>query len=357
MSVRIKDIAYKAGVSTGTVDRVIHKRGNVKKGVRERVEQVMSELGYKRNFIASTLAYNRKLRISALIYNDNDPYWIQIKQGIVRAQESTSHYGVQIDIHHADQSNPEIFTNLARKILHERPDAVLFAPLFLREGLAFLEECRAQSIPTVLINTELDESGALCYIGQNSYQSGQVAGRIMHFGIQEEATALLLNLDTDLQDARHLSDKERGFRDYFEENHDRHIQVISRNFANYDDKVEFKGFLSEIFARYPNLAGIFITNSRSYKLVECLSELGREDVFLVGFDLIEENLHYLRSNRIDFLINQNPVLQGYLGIMNIVNHILLKQDIVPLQYLPLDIVVIENCDYYEHSTHSLPIII
>ena len=358
MSVRIKDVALKAGVSTGTVDRVIHKRGNVKKDVRERVEQVMSELGYKRNFIASTLAYNRKLRISVLIYNHNDPYWIQIKEGIERAQQATSHYGVQIEIHHADQSDPTVFTKVAHQILLKRPDAILFAPVFIKEASAFLKECHALSIPTVLINTEMDDSGALCYVGQNSYQSGRVAGRILHLGIHEDATALLLNLDdTDGQDAQQPSRKEQGFRDYFDENHACHIQVVSRNFAKYDDRVELKRFLREIFAQYPNLAGIFVTNSRSYKLAESLSELNRDDVLLVGFDLIKENLHQLRSNRINFLINQNPVLQGYLGIMNIVNHILLKQDVVALQYLPLDIVVIENCDYYEHNSQSLPMVI
>ena len=355
MTIRIKDIAEKAGVSTGTVDRVIHKRGNVKKDVRERVELVMSELGYKRNFIASTLAYNRTLRISALIFN-SDPYWTQIKEGIEKAQDATSHYGVRISLHYADQRDPKVFGNLAKAILTSRPDAILFAPLFLGEGLKLLRACRRKSIPAVLINTDLDDPGALCYIGQNSYQSGQLAAKLLHFGIHGEATALLLNLDADSQNAKHLKDKEQGFRDYFVEKHSKDIQVVSRNFADYDDKGKLKKFLSETFALYPDLAGIFVTNSRTYKLIECLEELEHEDIKLVGFDLISENLTYLRKNRINFLINQNPVLQGYLGIMNIVNHLLLKQEISPLQYLPLDIVVIENCDYYEQSSYTLPIV-
>ncbi|MBK8562117.1 MAG: hypothetical protein IPN76_01915 [Saprospiraceae bacterium] len=49
---------------------------------------------------------------------------------------------------------------------------------------------------------------------------------------------------------------------------------------------------------------------------------------------------------IDFLINQNPVEQGYLGITCLFNHLLLKTTVEKVQYLPLDIVVTENVDYY-----------
>ncbi len=356
MSVRIKDIAEKAGVSTGTVDRVIHKRGNVKKDVRERVEQVMSDLGYRRNFIASTLAYNRKLRIEALIYKD-DPYWDQIKAGIERAQTATAHYGTRININYADQADPSVFAHMSRCILDTCPDAVLFAPLFMKEGVDLLQACHHSSIPAVLINSELDAGGALCYIGQNSYQSGQVAARLLNFGIHRKATALLLNLDADVQSAKHLRDKEQGFRDYFDQKQRAEIRVITKNVCFYNDKVRLKTFLQKLLTRYTDLAGIFVTNSRAHKMVECLAELNRDDLLVVGFDLIPDNVTYLRKQRIDFLINQNPILQGYLGIMNIVNHLLLRQEVATLQYLPLDIVVIENVEYYQQNMQALPIVV
>ena len=60
--VRIKDIAIAAGVSTGTVDRVIHNRGNVLPKVKKRVEEVMKTLDYQPNLLASTLANNKVLK-------------------------------------------------------------------------------------------------------------------------------------------------------------------------------------------------------------------------------------------------------------------------------------------------------
>ena len=42
--IRIKDIAERAGVSVGTVDRVLHERPNVSKAAREKVEQALAEM-------------------------------------------------------------------------------------------------------------------------------------------------------------------------------------------------------------------------------------------------------------------------------------------------------------------------
>ena len=44
--IRIKDIAKLAGVSAGTVDRVVHNRGNVSAKSREAVEKVLKEVNY-----------------------------------------------------------------------------------------------------------------------------------------------------------------------------------------------------------------------------------------------------------------------------------------------------------------------
>lgn len=56
MRATIKMIAEKAGVSIGTVDRVLHDRPYVKAEVRSRVLQVMEELHYRPNHMASALA-------------------------------------------------------------------------------------------------------------------------------------------------------------------------------------------------------------------------------------------------------------------------------------------------------------
>ena len=47
--IRIKDIAERAGVSVGTVDRVLHDRPNVSEPARKKVEQALKEMNYQPN--------------------------------------------------------------------------------------------------------------------------------------------------------------------------------------------------------------------------------------------------------------------------------------------------------------------
>ncbi len=65
--IRIKDIAERAGVSVGTVDRVLHDRPNVSPPAREKVEKALKEMNYQPNMYASALAYNKSYTFFLLI--------------------------------------------------------------------------------------------------------------------------------------------------------------------------------------------------------------------------------------------------------------------------------------------------
>jgi len=75
-SIRIKDIAAKAGVSTGTVDRVLHNRGRVAPDVEKRVLDILAEVNYQPNMIARALGSKKVYRIAVLIPDPTyDNYW------------------------------------------------------------------------------------------------------------------------------------------------------------------------------------------------------------------------------------------------------------------------------------------
>ena len=86
--IRIKDIALRASVSVGTVDRVLHNRPNVSKVAREKVEQALKEMDYQPNMYASALAYNKSYTFYLLIpQHESEAYWEEIEEGAKRAIE------------------------------------------------------------------------------------------------------------------------------------------------------------------------------------------------------------------------------------------------------------------------------
>lgn len=356
--IRIKDIAEETGVSIGTVDRVIHNRGHVASDVRQRVLQAMEKLGYEPNILARMLANNRVFRIAALLPDyRQDPYWVQPKEGVEKAALAVQHYGVRVEYHFFQLFDAADFQQKSREALDSKPDALLVAPLFRTEGEALLREAAALGLGVVTINTNLDDAECLCYIGQESYQSGVLAGRLLNFGLNDGDHVMILNLDKAVTNARHLLDKERGFRDFFKSVEDKKVTVHSEVFEEFDDLPCLRAWMQSQIEQMPKLSGIFVTNSRAYKLAEALTPDALRRIKIVGFDLVEANLKYLADNKIRFLINQNAWHQGYLGIITLVNKIILKKEVGQRQYLPLDIVVRENVEYYLKRTLEMPMVV
>ena len=79
-----------------------------------------------------------------------------------------------------------------------------------------------------------------------------------------------------------------------------------------------------------------------------LTRNDRRGIILIGFDYIEENIRYLEEGLIDFLICHKPEEQGYRGVMNLYQRLVLLQEIEPVQYMPIDIITRENHRYYSN---------
>ena len=94
----IKDIARMAGVSAGTVDRVLHNRGDVSSKSKAKVQKVLDEIHYQPNVFAIGLAAKKKYSFLCLIpyYIEHD-YWHSVVGGIERARQELRPFNVSVD--------------------------------------------------------------------------------------------------------------------------------------------------------------------------------------------------------------------------------------------------------------------
>ena len=93
----IKDIARMAGVSAGTVDRVLHNRGDVSPQSKAKVQKVLDEIHYQPNVFAIGLAAKKKYTFICLIpyYIEHD-YWHSVVGGIERARQELRPFNVSV---------------------------------------------------------------------------------------------------------------------------------------------------------------------------------------------------------------------------------------------------------------------
>lgn len=345
--VRIKDIAEKAKVSTGTVDRVLHKRGRVSKKVEEKVLKIIEEMDYEPNLMARALGSNRIYQIAALIPDHEiDSYWHAPKAGIEKAEKDLKQYGIIVQQYVFDPYNVDSFISKANKLTTDKPDGIILSPIFYRETLPFFEKWKAAEIPFVLFNTQIAECEPLSYIGQDSYQSGFLAGKLIHYGQPDSCSVLIAHIDEETSNAAHLLKKEQGFRNYFSQNNLEHQYKILRVELNRSNAAVFMKQLGDVIDSIPDLASIFVTTSKAHEIAKYLEQRYIKHIKIIGYDLLPPNLYFLNKGIISFLINQNPKGQGYWGIYQLTDSLVFKKEVPIIKYLPLDIVTKENVNYY-----------
>jgi len=353
--VRIKDIAKKANVSTGTVDRVLHNRGRVSEDVKQRVLAIAKELNYEPNIFARALVSNRKYRVVALLPDSSaDDYWEAPRLGIEKAEHDLRQFGLEVDIKIFDPFNLKSFKKVANKIDIETADGILLAPVFGTESLSFMNQWKNAGIPFALFNTNIPDYEPLAYIGQDSYQSGILAAKLLHYVNPFETTLIVTHIDEDLKNSPHLIRKEIGFTDYFQQPNLSSFNIVTTELSDRNNKESFYNQLEQLLTQYPKTKGIFVTNSRAFHIASFLEEKKIKHIRLIGYDLLPKNIQFLNKDIIDFIINQNPFSQGYFGIKTLSDFLIFKLKPAPIKYLPLDLVNKENLRYY--STDRPPII-
>jgi LacI family transcriptional regulator len=347
--IRIKDIAQLANVSVGTVDRVLHNRGNVNEEKGEKVMKIINELSYTPNLLAKSLASKKVIRIAVLIpepYNSNNLYWEKPLEGINRAIQELSDYNVEIQIFKFKTTDERSFIKQTDIILKNKYDGIIFAPSFHKLSIAFLEKCNEEKITVIFIDSTIEGVDVRSYFGQNAVQSGYLAAKLMSYVVQKNAKILILNMANKGAITRHLKNREKGFVNYVHNlGKSNKIKILSADIDT-TDKQEPDKLLTKIFADNQDIKGVFVTNARVHQVAKFIYNNNYSELFLCGYDLVGKNIKYLNKGVIDFLICQRPEDQGYKSLMTMFNYLLSRMPVKRINYSPIDIVFKENVDYY-----------
>lgn len=334
----IRDIADLAGVSKGTVDRVLHKRGKVSETALKKVNKILDTIDFKPNPIAKNLKNNKIYKITVLLPDPKkDPYWEPCISGINDAILELGDFGVRIDTVFFNPTKTQSFLDANCQIQQESPDAVLLVPLFFKEALIVLADYEALGIMVSTFNNHVESAAVKSFIGQDLYQSGRVAAKLIH-SLVPEGEVSIIHINEKYKNAVFMQEKEKGFKAYFNElGTSKHtILKLKLNHSDFDE------VLNNFVTEHKNLKGIFVTTSKTYQVAEFLETKTMQKKTLVGYDLLVKNMAHLKTGTIDFLIHQHPKQQAYFSVKYLVEHFLFDKEIPSKLLLPIDIINSEN---------------
>lgn len=346
--IRIKDIARLANVSVGTVDRVIHGRSGVSEVSKKRVEEILKQLDYQPNMYASALASNKKYLFGCLLPRHlAGEYWTAVEEGINEAVETYSDFNTSVKICYYDPYDYRSFAASSEEILAQEPDGIMMAPTAPQYTRNFIGRLNEQHIPYIYIDSNIKDTAALAYYGQNSRQSGYFAARmLMLLARDEKEIVIFRKIHEGIVGSNQQENREIGFRQYMKEYHP------SCNILELDLRAESNDgdnqMLDDFFRAHPTVNNGITFNSKAFIIGEYLRNRKRTEFNLIGYDLLERNVTCLKEGSVSFLIAQQPELQGFNGIKSLCDHLIFKKEVTSINYMPIDLLTAETIDYY-HS--------
>lgn len=270
-------------------------------------------------------------------------YWSLPIKGIEKAMKELSPHKIQTKYFFYDKYSQHFIKGVCRSIFDSSLDGLLIAPVVTKVFEKFIQDI-PPDIPYVFFDSIIPSADYISYIGQDSFQSGVLSAKIMHMLVKEKGTIVILRV---LPEDIHIDDRVNGFLTYYRSCPDKETKVYEID-GNKNRNIRNKIF-GKIIAENKDLKGIFVTNASTHLVAEFLnSHSGPKEIYIIGYDLVEDNIKYLKEGRIDCLISQQSEKQGYEGLYALYRHVVLKEKVPKNIMMQIDIVLPENIDYY-HS--------
>ena len=191
MAVTMKQIAEVCHVSRGTVDRVLNNRGKVKPEIDALVRETAKQMGYRPNTAGKALAARKKnYTIGVLLISEGNEFFFQVEEGILQAAEEITDFGIRVLIKRMKGYDIERQIALIQEMKEEVQFLVLHAINDERIQQA-ISELKENGIAVATLNSDLEESARLFYVGGNFVKSGETAAGMMALIMGGQARILI----------------------------------------------------------------------------------------------------------------------------------------------------------------------
>ncbi len=268
--------------------------------------------------------------------------------GIQDALVAYSDFNISVNLSYYDPFDYHSFGDVARNILEQKPDGIMFAPTVPQYTKPFTEELNKRSIPYIYIDSNLKDQPALSFFGQNSHQSGYFAARMMMLlAGGEREIVIFRKINEGIVGSNQQERREIGFREYMLKHHsDCRIWELNLHAKRDSDDAQM---LNDFFRKHPNVKNGITFNSKVYIVGEYLLKQQKTDFKLMGYDLLERNVKCLMEGSVSFLIAQQPELQGFDGIKALCDYLIFKKEVPRENFMPIDLLTKENIEFYSNK--------
>jgi len=348
-NVTIDDVAKLAGVSKGTIDRVVHNRGEVSEKTANKVRKAIEELGYEPNLHAALLATKTERKIACIVQaSRKDEYWGKILTGLYEGSDAVEFMNLKIEEFLFDLNDVASFEQACLNAIESQPAGIILAPLFKSKSIAFVSEFQKRNIPYIYIDTKLEDSNCLAYLGMQKYQSGYMCASLLTGKTRQEELDRVLLVRVERDKARQsdpTAERREGFYDYMSEHYPQ--CNVENVFVDSSEPDKIVKTLEEYFKDNGDIKHIAMLNSRIFLIGDFLKRHPDPERIVVGFDSLDRNLELVRTGSVDIIITEHIELMAKKSVEIMADYLIrYKRPDERDNYQHMDILTALNLGYY-----------
>ncbi|MGI1819824.1 LacI family DNA-binding transcriptional regulator [Lactobacillus johnsonii] len=265
--VTMKDVAQRAGVSLGTVSRVINHAKGIKPTTLEKVNRAIEELHYVPDEYARGLKTQSSRTVALILPSIWYPFFSEFGYYVEKALDEKDY---KLLLCNSD-GDPQEENKYIKMVKQNKIDAIIAITY------SDIDQYIDSNIPFVSLDRYFKQK--VSYVASDNYQGGRIAA-------QELVKRGADNLAYIGSHSRYPNDtmrRRKGFLDYLKENnievHDVFLQEPVKDFTPY---------VKKLLKKNSQINGIFMHNDALLlKIKPVIEKLGYrvpEDIQLIGFD-------------------------------------------------------------------------
>jgi LacI family transcriptional regulator len=320
----MKQIAELAGVSRGTVDRVLNRRGSVRPETAARIREIADSLHYVPNRAARILtAQKHRISIGCLLFSTENPFFEDVLAGIHKKSSELAGFGCDIILRELKMTDAKAQLDAIDSLVSEGVHGIVLTPFNDISIAARINRLASEGIPVVTVNTDIEHCGRLAYVGSDYYRSGITAGGLLHLIAGDRAAVGVL---TGSENVLCHSERIAGFRQSISQDYPG-IRIAALA-ENHDD--DFESFLATqtMLTAHPEIDALFCVAAGVYGACKAVIALGKQKKLkIICYDTVPNTREMLQNGIISAAICQDPFRQGAKSIELLFDY--LMSDIQP----------------------------
>lgn len=342
-----------AGVSSGTVDRVLHNRGGVSESSRKAVESILAEVGYRYNIHTSAVSLKKEFNIVITTpVGSPGEYWGAVMSGIEHALNEFS--DINIHCKQALYNQFDIYScrSAFESIMAMSPDAVVIGPTFASETVRLCNDLDKAEVPYVFVDSLIEGTSPVASYTTDQYACGHLIGKLLaSFTSRGARYAICGTARVGDEKSNNTQARRKGFMAYFQEAG--LLENISETKFSIFNPKETEDMILSFLNDNRDVKGIAVLNSRGYVIADILRRNGIDDICLMSFDLTSSNVKCIQNGSIAAVLCQRPELQGFYSVKSLIQWLLYRSIDGDRHYkMPIDVIFKENLPFYREIAES-----